>query len=188
MLKYALSGLSRVANTLAIAANVAGTVTVLALVAVLNVDVIARGLFNAPLKGTYEIVQLSVVFIVFLQLPDVVRVDRLTRSDGFLNFLYSSRPNLRAQLRRIINAVSAIFMGLIAYIMFPEFIKMWGTQDYFGVPGVFTVPWWPVKLVIASGSALASVIFVLKVVSGQDRPRLIRMPEHDKLDPDGPNT
>jgi TRAP-type C4-dicarboxylate transport system permease small subunit len=158
------------------------------LVAVLNVDVIARGLFNAPHKGTYEIVQLSVVFIVFLQLPDVVRVDRLTRSDGFLNFLYSSRPNLTAQLRRIINAVSAIFMGLIAYIMFPEFIKMWGTQDYFGVPGVFTVPWWPVKLVIASGSALASVIFVLKVVSGQDRPRLIRMPEHDKLDPDGPST
>jgi TRAP-type C4-dicarboxylate transport system permease small subunit len=180
MLKSALAGLSRVANTLAIAANVAGTCTVLALVVILNVDVIMRGAFNAPLKGTYEIVQLAVVFIVFLQLADVVRVDRLTRSDGFLNLLHSRRPGLTANLRRIINAVSAVFMFLIAYIMFPEFIKMWGTQDFFGVPGVFTVPWWPVKLVIAGGSALACLIFVLKVISAQDRPQLIRAPEHDE--------
>lgn len=170
MLKSALAILERVANTTAIVANAAGTFTVLTLVVILNVDVIARGLFNAPLKGTYEIVQLSVVFIVFLQLADVVRVDRLTRSDGFLNLLHARRPGLTANLRRIINAISAIFMGLIAYIMFPEFLKMWETQYFFGVPGVFTVPWWPIKLVIACGSALACVIFVLKVISARDRP------------------
>ena len=79
MLKSALAGLSGVANALAIAANAAGTVSVLGLVAILNIDVVARGLFNAPLKGTYEIVQLSVVFIVFMQLADVVRVDALGR-------------------------------------------------------------------------------------------------------------
>ncbi|MEP1964350.1 TRAP transporter small permease subunit [Tateyamaria sp.] len=180
MLKSALTGLSRVANSLAITANVAGTCTVLGLVVILNVDVIARSLFNAPLKGTYEIVQLAVVMIVFLQLADVVRVDRLTRSDGFLNLLHYKRPGLTSSLRRIINAVSAIFMGLIAYIMFPEFIKMWGTNDFFGVPGVFTIPWWPVKLVIAAGSALACLIFVIKVITAQDRPQLIRTPEHDE--------
>ena len=188
MLKSAISGLSRVANSLAIAANVLGTLTVLALVVILNADVIARGLFNAPLRGTYEIVQLSVVLIVFLQLADVVRVDRLTRSDGFLKLLHSRRPRLTANLRQIINAVSAIFMGLIAYIMFPEFLKMWGTQDFFGIPGIFTVPWWPVKLVIASGSALACLIFVLKVITAQDRPQLIRAPEHDINQSGGPNT
>lgn len=180
MLKSALAGLSRVANTLAIAANAAGTLAVLALVVILNVDVVARGVFSAPLKGTYEIVQLSVVFIVFLQLADVVRVDRLTRSDGFLNLLHNRRPGLTANLRRIINAVSAIFMGLIAYIMFPEFLHMWETQDYFGVPGLFTAPWWPIKLVIASGCALSCVIFTLKVITAQDRPQLIRAPEHDE--------
>jgi len=180
MLKSALAGLSRVANTLAIAANAAGTLAVLALVVILNVDVVARGVFSAPLKGTNEIVQLSVVFIVFLQLADVVRVDRLTRSDGFLNLLHNRRPGLTANLRRIINAVSAIFMGLIAYIMFPEFLHMWETQDYFGVPGLFTAPWWPIKLVIASGCALSCVIFTLKVITAQDRPQLIRAPEHDE--------
>lgn len=180
MLKSAVSGLSRVANTLAIASNALGTLVVLALVVVLNVDVVLRGAFSAPLKGTYEMVQFSVVLIVFLQLADVVRVDRLTRSDGFLNVLHWRRPGVAANMRRIINAVSAIFMGLIAYITFPEFLHMWDTQDYFGVPGLFTLPWWPVKLVITLGTALSCLIFVLKVITGQDRPVLVRAPEHDE--------
>lgn len=180
MLNSVVSGLTRVANTLAIAANALGTLVVLALVVVLNVDVVARGFFSAPIKGTYEMVQFSVVLIVFLQLADVVRVDRLTRSDGFLNLLHGRRPRLTANLRRIINALSAIFMGLIAYITFPEFLHMWDTQDYFGVPGLFTLPWWPVKLVIAGGTTLSCLIFILKVITAQDRPQLIRAPEHDE--------
>lgn len=179
MLKFAVDGLSRVANTLAIASNALGTCVVLALVVILNVDVIARGVFSAPIPGAYEMVQFSVVLIVFLQLADVVRVDRLTRSDGFLNLLHGRRPGLTASIRRIINALSAIFMGLIAYITFPEFQHMWDTQDYFGVPGLFTLPWWPVKLVITIGTSLSCLIFTLKVITAQDRPQLIRTPEHD---------
>ncbi len=182
MLKSAVNGLSRIANSLAIAANAMGTLVVLALVVILNLDVIMRGIFSAPIKGTYEMVQFSVVLIVFLQLADVVRVDRLTRSDGLLNILKSTSPRLTANLRRIINAVSAIFMGLIAYITFPEFLHMWETQDYFGVPGLFTLPWWPVKLVITFGTALACLIFAIKVITAQDRPALVRVPEHDEAD------
>ncbi|WP_299692692.1 TRAP transporter small permease subunit [uncultured Tateyamaria sp.] len=170
MLKSAVAGLSSVANTLAIAANALGTLVVLALVVVLNVDVVARGFFASPLRGTYEMVQFSVVLIVFLQLADVVRVDRLTRSDGFLTFLSARRPAAASNMRRIINALSAIFMGLIAYITWPEFLKMWATNDYFGVPGLFTLPWWPVKLVITLGTALSCLIFVIKVITGRDRP------------------
>ncbi len=170
MLKSALAGLSSAANALAIAANALGTLVVLALVVVLNVDVIARGVFSAPIRGTYEMVQFSVVMIVFLQLADVVRVDRLTRSDGFLAFMSARRPGVAGNIRRIINALSAIFMGLIAYITYPEFLKMWATNDYFGVPGLFTLPWWPVKLVITVGTALSCLIFVIKVITGRDRP------------------
>lgn len=180
MLNSAVAGLSKVANTLAIASNALGTLVVLALVVLLNVDVIARGVFSAPLKGTYEMVQFSVVLIVFLQLADVVRVDRLTRSDGFLNVIHGRRPKVAANMRRIINALSAILMGLIAYITFPEFLHMLDTQDYFGVPGLFTLPWWPVKLVITLGTALSCVIFIIKVITAQDRPALVRTPEHDE--------
>ena len=177
MLKSAVAGLSRAANILAIATNALGTLVVLALVVTLNVDVVARGLFSSPIPGTYEIVQFSVVLIVFLQLADVVRVDRLTRSDGFLNVMQGRRPGIAANMRRIINALSAIFMGLIAYITFPEFLHMWETNDFFGVPGLFTLPWWPVKLVITLGTALSCLIFLLKVITAQDRPHLAQSPE-----------
>lgn len=180
MLKSAVATLSRVANSLAIATNALGTLCVLALVVLLNADVVARGMFSAPIPGIYEMVQFSVVMIIFLQLADVVRVDRLTRSDGFLNVLKAKRPRLASNIRRIINAMSAIFMFLIAYVTFPEFLKMWATQDYFGVPGLFTLPWWPVKLVIAVGAGLACLIFALKVISGQDRQQLLRAPEHEE--------
>ena len=182
MLKTALAGLSRVANTLAIAANALGTLVVLALVVILNVDVVARGLFSVPLKGTYEIVQFSVVMIVFLQLADVVRVDRLTRSDGFLNILQGRSPAAALGARRAINAISAVFMFLIAYVTWPEFLHMWETQDYFGVPGLFTLPWWPVKLVITVGTGLACLIFVLKVITGQDRPAHDSVADQDGAD------
>ena len=74
----------RAVTRLATVANAVGTLVVLVLVGVVNFDVGARGLFNAPFHGAVEVVQFSMVLIVFLQLPDVIRADRLTRSDGFL--------------------------------------------------------------------------------------------------------
>jgi len=73
-----------VAERVSMGANAIGTLCVLALVVIVNYDVVARGVFNNPFMGAVEVVQFSLVFIVFLQLPDVVRVGRLTRSDGFL--------------------------------------------------------------------------------------------------------
>ncbi|EFL87723.1 hypothetical protein [Ahrensia sp. R2A130] len=69
---------------IAIVANAIGTAVIFVLVGIMNVDVIARGVFNSPLRGVVEVVIFSLVLIVFLQLPDVVRSNRLTRSDGFL--------------------------------------------------------------------------------------------------------
>ena len=43
MLKSAVAGLSRVVNTVAMTANALGTLVVLALVVILNVDVFMRG-------------------------------------------------------------------------------------------------------------------------------------------------
>lgn len=172
-----VSVLSRVASKTAMAANVAGTLVVLLLVGVVNFDVIARGLYNKPFMGATEVVQFSMVFIVFLQLPDVVRVNRLTRSDGFLVVIGKRFPRVAAVITHIIETASAIFMSLIAIAIWPEFTDMWHTNDYFGIPGVFTAPWWPIKLVIFFSAFLCAIIFVLKVLSPAHKPELIRVPE-----------
>ena len=167
-----VAGLARAATFVATTANVAGTIVVLALVAIVNYDIVARGIFNQPFRGAYEVVQFSMVLIVFLQLPDVIRVDRLTRSDGLLFLIGHKHPRAAATLRRIINTGSAIIMTLVAIAIFPEFLDMWETQDFFGVPGIFTAPWWPIKLVIFCSAALCALIFALKVLgkSGSDKP------------------
>ena len=155
---------------LAQGANAIGTLVVLGLVCVVNFDVVARGAFNAPFLGAVEVVQFSMVLIVFLQLPDVVRTGRLTRSDGFLVVMGSRYPAVAATLQRIVCAISAIMMGLIAVAIWPEFLEMWETQDFFGVPGVFTAPWWPIKLVITLSAGLCTMLFILKVIWPGGRP------------------
>ncbi|MBO6756607.1 MAG: TRAP transporter small permease [Roseibium sp.] len=155
---------SSLTNGIAIGANAIGTLIVLGLVLVVNYDVVARGFFNAPFRGAVEVVQFSMVLIVFLQLPDVVRSERLTRSDGFLTLLQMRRPNLAETIRRVINFASAVFMALVAYAIWPEFVEMYETKDFFGVPGVFTAPWWPVKLAIFLSTALCTILFLFKVI------------------------
>lgn len=148
----ALSGVSRVVNAI-------GTLVVLGLVMVINFDVVARGVFNAPFRGTVELVQFSIVLIVFLQLPDVVRSGKLTRSDGLLLALGSSRPGVTRAIRRVINALSATLMLLIAITIWPEFVEAWKSNDFFGTPGIFTAPWWPVRLVIFLSAVLCFLLW-----------------------------
>jgi len=187
--------LSRIFERIAIVANALGTLTVLGLVLVMNVDIVARGVFHAPFLGVVEIVIFSMVLIVFLQLPDVVRVDRLTRSDGFLVFLTRVFPTGAAVLKRLIDALAGAMMALIAYATFPEFQHALDTCHYFtppefgpdftgdlwtdlkdatarclyfGTPGVFTAPWWPVRLVITLSAGLCAVLFLFKTLFGAD--------------------
>ena len=148
------------------AANAAGTLVVILLIAVVNYDIIARGVFNKPFLGAVEVVQFSMVLIVFLQLPDVARVGRLTRSDGFLGFLGRRNKSAGRAMSRLIDACSAAFMLIIAIAIWPEFIEMWESKDYFGVPGVFTAPWWPVKLVIFISASLCALLYVFHVIRG----------------------
>jgi len=170
-----LDALKNVTGGIAISANAAGTLVVLALVAIVNYDIVARGFFNAPFLGAVEVVQFSLVLIVFLQLPDVVRVNRLAASDGFQIVIGKRFPRFTQNLRRTIDLLSGIFMGLIAVAIFPEFIKMWHSQDYFGIPGIFTAPWWPMKLVILLSTGLCAVIYALKILLPDDRVTLVKL-------------
>lgn len=161
------------------AMNATGTLIVLALVLLVNTDVISRNLFHAPLRGSYEIVQFLMVMIVFLQLPDVIRSNHLTRSDGFLAVLASRRPGMARLFARTIDAASAVFMVFVAWAIWPEFQRSWGSASFFGTPGIFTAPYWPIHLVIVLSSLLSAAIFLTKVVTGRRRPELVHLMESD---------
>jgi TRAP-type C4-dicarboxylate transport system permease small subunit len=176
-LARATNGPARVMTLVAQAANAVGTLVVLGLVVLINSDVVSRNLFNAPFRGTYELVQFLMVMIVFLQLPDVVRINRLTRSDGFIGLIANRRPGIARFFARLIDSVAAIFMGLIAYAMWPEFVRSWTEGNFFGTPGVFTAPYWPIHLVICFSAALTALIFATKAIAGKRRPELLHLEE-----------
>jgi len=201
-----VNGIRAIATRLAVGANVIGTTFILLLVVIMNVDVVARGVFHAPLRGTVEVVIFSLVLIVFLQLPNVVQGGRLTRSDGFLLLVQSTRPKVSRLASRVIDAVSCIFMALITWTMWPEFldafescsffvqpefgaaptgslwgdaVEAWGRCDYFGTPGVFTAPWWPAKLAILFGVGLSTILFFLKALLGTEYGDILPEPESE---------
>ena len=155
----------KIASGVAMAANAVGTFMVVLLVAVISYDTVARGLFSRPFLGAVEVVQFSMVLIVFLQLPDAIRVGRLTRSDGILGLLRRRRPSTGHLLSRAVDLLGAVFMTMVAIALWPEFLKMWRSGDFFGVPGIFTAPWWPIKLVILLSACLCAIHFLLHVVT-----------------------
>ena len=196
-----------VVNRLASWANVLGTCMLFGLVIVLNTDVVARGVFHSPLKGSVELVIFALVMIVFLQLPDVVRNNRLTRSDGFLAMAKAKHPTFASITSRVIDLLSAVFMALIAWTVWPEFLDTYEschffTQpefgpapsgefftdlsaafarcDYFGTPGIFTAPKWPGHLATFFGVSLCSIIFFLKAMLGKRVLELIHMEDIEK--------
>ena len=179
--------------TIAIIANVSGAFVLLALVAIMNLDVVSRNLFNAPFRGVIEVVIFSLALIVFLQLPDVVRTGRLTRSDGFLGLMRSRAPRFGGALARFLDAIACLFMCLIVWTVWPEFTEsfeschffqqpefgpaptgnIWtdfqtglARCDYFGTPGILQAPWWPVRLVITFGCLWAAILFFFKTILG----------------------
>lgn len=176
-IERAANTLARVMGGVAKVSNVVGTLVVLGLVVLINSDVIARNAFNAPFRGTYESVQFLMVMIVFLQLPDVVRVNRLTRSDGFLAILANRRPRVARFFARLIDTISAIFMGTIAYAMWPELIRSWTEGRTFGTQGIFTMPYWPIHAAITFSAALCALIFLTKAIVGKRRPELLHLEE-----------
>jgi len=188
---------------IAVLANILGALVLLVLVGVMNADVISRGVFNAPFRGVVEVVIFSLVLIVFLQLPDVVRSGRLTRSDGFLILMRNRSTRLGDAMTRLLDAVSFVFMGLILWTVTPEFFDAFescyfftppefGTQptgqfwsdfntalgrcDYFGTPGIFTAPWWPVRLAIVFGTAWAAILLFFKAVLADELRPMPRPP------------
>lgn len=168
---------ARLIAGIAQAANAAGTLVVLGLVVLINTEVVSRNAFSAPFRGTYEAVQFLMVMIVFLQLPDVVRINRLTRSDGFLAVLADRRPRIARHVARVIDTASAVFMAIIAYAIWPEFLRAWHEGTFFGTPGIFTAPYWPIKLVMVLSAALCALIFATKALAGKRRPEHLHLEE-----------
>lgn len=140
--------------------NAIGALLVIGLLVLINADALGRTLFSAPILGVIEIVELSLVAIVFLALGDAIRAGRLTRSEGLLTLLGERAPRASHALRIVFDLIAAAFLGLIVIGGVPRAIESYERGEFKGTAQVFTVPEWPVKLIIVIG-AIAGIMALL---------------------------
>lgn len=141
--------------------NSIGTAWVFVLLVIINLDIGGRALFNHPIRGVPEIVALSIVACVFLQLAHTLKVGRLTRSDILLNWLDKKHPALGNLLQGVYHLVGAVLMAILFFSSLPLFTKAWTLDVYVGAEGDFMAPVWPVKLIILIGCAAAAIQFLI---------------------------
>jgi len=150
-------GLHRVTQGL----NALGTVMILGLMLLINTDIVGRTGFNAPVRGVTELISLSIVGIVFLQLADTLRCGRFTRADMLLDRLKRNQPVLAARLQGLYHLLGALLMVAILWAAWPTLIDAIVTREYIGAFGDFTAPVWPVRLMMLVGLGMTALTFVL---------------------------
>lgn len=120
-------------------------------------DVVGRTLFGAPVKGTPEIVSMSIVVICFLQASYAIRSGGMLRVDTFEMLL---PPRGREALLAVGSLLGVAFFGVIVYGGLDPLAHAWGSGEYEG-EGALRVPTWPARFVVILGSALAVLDYAL---------------------------
>ena len=140
--------------------NDTGTVWIFALMLLINLDIMLRWLFKAPIDGVPEMVELSIACIVFLQLGDAVRAGRLTRSDELYNKLKESRPRVGYAMAIFFDLAGAAFFLAILFGAVPMLIEAWEHDHYAGNEGIFTAPIWPIRLILCISCITVVLVFL----------------------------
>jgi TRAP-type mannitol/chloroaromatic compound transport system permease small subunit len=144
--------------------NSIGTAWVFVLLIIINLDIGGRAIFNHPIRGVPEIVAMSIVACVFLQIAHTLKVGRLTRSDILMNWLYIHYPRLKLFLEGVYYFIGAGLMAILFKASIPLFTKAWRIDEYVGAEGDFMAPVWPVKLIILIGCVAGVIQFLVMSV------------------------
>ncbi len=141
--------------------NATGSAWIVVLMLMINVEAIGRSAFNTPIIGVIELIEISIVGIVFMQLADSLRRGVLTRSDGLFNQVMARKPAVAHVMAIVTYTLGAIFMALILWGSIPRFVDAWKLDHYIGVEGMFTAPMWPIGLVIVIAVIVTMIQFLV---------------------------
>jgi len=139
--------------------NAIGTAWVAGITVLICSDILGRVLFNSPIIGVPEIVKVSVVAIVWLQMAHTLKIDGHLRSDVILGRL--SRRG-RSIVNLIAYTLGAFIFGLVVYSGWNTMIMAWELGEFEGEEPV-RVPTYPIRSIVLLGAGLTSLQFLLMV-------------------------
>lgn len=147
-------------DRLIIGMNALGSIWILFLVLLVTTDAMSRSFLHRPIAGVTEMVQISIVGIVFLQLADAIRTGRITRADSFLTLLRARHARVAHGLEAIFFFFAAAYMAIGLWASMPLLAEAIRRQSYLGNTGVFTVIVWPIKAVLTLGLLICMLEFL----------------------------
>ena len=145
-----LQGLMTILNTV-------GTAWIAVITVLICSDILGRVWFNSPVIGVPEIVKVSVVAIVWLQMSYTLKIGGHIRSDAILDRL---PPRGRASVDLIASILGAFVFGLLVYAGWDNMIEAWRIGEFEGEHPA-RVPTYPVRSIVLLGAALTSFQFIL---------------------------
>jgi len=134
------------------------------LMILISVDITLRFVFNAPLSGTTEIVEISIVTILYLQLAHTLKVGRVTRSDALYSRILRKWPPIGNILGILFHLAGVGLMLAIVLGGWPKWLQAYHGGHFVGNTGVFTFPEWPQRLVLVVGCTMLGIQFALMAV------------------------
>lgn len=137
--------------------NLIGSALIVFLVVLVTADIVLRNIFHAPIIGVPEIISLSILAIVVLQLPYAVRGGRLMRSDAIFKRIL---PRIQATADRVFDFLGCLCCIAIVWYSWPLFTKAYGSNLYIGAIGTFTAPLWPARLTLVVSIAVLALQFL----------------------------
>ena len=121
-------------------------------------DVVGRYLLNRPIRGAFEITELGLLVLIFAGLPLVSLADEHAVMD-FVDRVLGRRA--RRALSRAIEALSAAFMFLLAWLTWLKADRIWAYRD---ATDVLRIVYGPFVYFMAVTLGLAGLIHVYKIL------------------------
>jgi len=123
-------------------------------------DVVGRVMFDRPVKGTTEIVSLSIVIICYLQCGFAIRSGGMLHVDMFVS---KAGPRGQSVMAALAALAGIVFFGIICWGSFEGAAHAWNSNEFEG-EGALRVPVWPARFVLILGTALATLNYALLLV------------------------
>lgn len=145
-----------------VALGAAASVLLLVMVCLTFADVIGRYLFNSPLRGAFEITELSLLTLIFAGMPLVSRADEHVTMD-FIDRLLGARG--RAALRRFVHLVCGLAILGMAWLMW---LKAGKIANYGDTTDVLKIPVAPFVYFMTVMIVVTSLIHLIRVFGPMD--------------------
>jgi TRAP-type C4-dicarboxylate transport system permease small subunit len=124
-------------------------------------DVIGRGVFNSPVKGTPEIVSMSIVIICFLLAGYSVHSGAMLQTDVLIGTMGRRGPKIATLMSGVLGF---LFFALIVWGSYEPALHAWNSGEFEG-EGALRVPVWPARFIVMFGALLVALTYFGQAVA-----------------------